>query len=296
MSPTAILVAVQCAPPRFHALAFRNAGVNVAEASSGADIKRLIAIQRPDAVLLEAGITSAASKDVWRALDQSAPAPRVVVFGDFHEDGVRSDAREHSAVCVAPQSEEDLVAAVQELMKRYQAARKQTERLHHELADNVRDFQMNFRGSVEAANPLEPSQGIVILVAEDEECVRRFLTLTLERSGYIVLEAVDGAEAVRALWNYSAAVRLVVLDWAMPGLSGLEIVRTMRQVSPEARVLICSGSPESIIRSALQGEIIEGVLEKPFLAVDLLEEVQRQMHLAKPPNSSRTRHAGPRRF
>ena len=277
MSATAILIAAESRPPCAPARALRSAGLHVAEAYSGADVKRLLTIQRPDAVLMDAGMTPAASADAWRALDQSPPAGRVVVFGDFHHEAVRALAREHGAICLSPQSEEDLVAAIKELISRYQKARQETERLHSQLAANMREFQVRAMRTLERKTPPKDA---VVLVAEDEECVRRFLTAALERSGYVVLEACNGKEAVLALWNYASAVWLVILDWAMPGLSGLDVVRTLRRVSPEARLLICTGSPEETVRSSLRGEAVEGIMEKPFEAMELLDEVERQMRQA----------------
>ncbi len=287
MCPTAIVVPAQSRPPCASAQALRNAGVRVAEAYSGADVKRFISIQQPDAVLMEAGITPSASADVWRALDQCKPA-HVVVFGDFRDPAVRNHAREHGAVCLAPQSDEDLVAAVQSLVGRYRAARQQSERLRSELSANMRHLQTHMRQFQLQGQARPPADGLLILVADDEECVRRFFSATLERSGYTALETCDGNEAVRALWNYGDAVRLVILDWAMPGLSGVDVVRSMRKVSPESRILICTGSPEEVVRTALGLESVEGVLEKPFLALDLLEEVDRQLRQAPRPAVSRS--------
>jgi DNA-binding response OmpR family regulator len=277
MGPTAILVTAEIRPPSARAGALRRAGLRVAEAYSGADVKRLMGIQPPDAVLMDAGITPAASADVWRALDQSDRAARVVVFGKFRHDAVRAHAREHGAICLTPRSEEDLVASIQELIKRYEMGRVKTERLHSELEANMRKFHLNARRSLLLDEGRAHSEDVVILVAEDEECVRRFLVITLMRRGYLVLEAGDGQEAVLALWNYAGVVRLVILDWAMPGLSGVDVVRTLRRVSPETRLLICTGSPEEVVRYSLHGETVEGILEKPFLAVDFLEAVEQQI-------------------
>jgi CheY-like chemotaxis protein len=285
MNPTAILIAAESHPPCANAGVLRKGGVHVAEAYSGADVKRLMTIHRPDAILMDAAIAPAASADVWRALDQSAPATRVVVFGRFRHEAVRMHAREHGAVCLAPQSEEDLVAAIEELMKRYRLARQETERLQADLAANMRTFQMRARQALDNHGGRAPAS--VILVADDEECVRRFLSVTLERCGYLVVEAKDGREAVLALWNYAGAVGLVILDWAMPRLSGVDAVRTLRRVSPETRLLICTGSPEDVVRSSLHGEAVEGILEKPFLAVDLLDEVAKQMQAARSAGSMR---------
>ena len=68
-----------------------------------------------------------------------------------------------------------------------------------------------------------------ILIAEDDPVSRRLLEATLEKFGYEVVVAADGAEAWTALQR-NEAPRLAILDWMMPELDGVEICRRMRQI------------------------------------------------------------------
>ena len=68
-----------------------------------------------------------------------------------------------------------------------------------------------------------------ILIAEDDPVSRRLLEATLEKFGYDVVVAADGAEAWTALQRNDAP-RLAILDWMMPELDGLEICRRVREI------------------------------------------------------------------
>jgi two-component system alkaline phosphatase synthesis response regulator PhoP len=75
---------------------------------------------------------------------------------------------------------------------------------------------------------------IRILVVDDEAVVRRTLRALLERAGYAVLEAAHGLEALDLL----DGADLVVLDWNMPQMDGLELLRHLREERPELPVLM----------------------------------------------------------
>jgi CheY-like chemotaxis protein len=186
-------------------------------------------------------------------------------------------------VCLAPRTETELVGEIRDLICRWHETAQETRRLHSELQANFAEFQARLKSTIGAGRrfTIPASDGVVVLVADDEDTVRRFLANSLERAGCLVLEAADCKEAIRLLWDYSSSVRLVLLDWAMPGMTGLETVRTMRRVAPEARLLVCTGSPEDSILKALGGEPVEGILEKPFQASELVAEVAR--HLKRGP-------------
>ena len=78
-----------------------------------------------------------------------------------------------------------------------------------------------------------------VLVVEDDERVRGALCDFLAELGYTAEPAASGSEAMARF--ETDAFRLVVTDYKMPGLSGLDVVRQMRARDPELRVLIVSG-------------------------------------------------------
>ena len=112
-----------------------------------------------------------------------------------------------------------------------------------------------------------------ILVVDDEPVVRAGITRILERIGYTVLGAADGAEALRAFAAHQASIGLVVLDMGMPVMDGAECFRQLRRVSG-VPVLIATGYA---LDEQLQAMIAHGaaVIEKPFSSASLLVEVTR---------------------
>jgi len=113
-----------------------------------------------------------------------------------------------------------------------------------------------------------------ILVVDDEPSIRRFLRAALERAGYSVLEAADGLEALN-----TASLQvpdLVLLDVALPQLSGLEVCRRIRSDPATKRtpVLLLSGQAAPLEAERLAATGASGWLAKPFTPAALLERVR----------------------
>lgn len=102
------------------------------------------------------------------------------------------------------------------------------------------------------------------LVVDDSRVVRKVSRRILESLGFEVAEACDGAEALA--WRRTANPDLVVLEWRMPGMDGVEVLRQLRaQPGGEGpRVVICSVDNEiARIREALDAGADEYIM-KPF--------------------------------
>jgi CheY-like chemotaxis protein len=103
-----------------------------------------------------------------------------------------------------------------------------------------------------------------VLLVEDEHLVRQLTHEILRRSGYRVLEAADGAEALRLLHDQADRIDLLLTDVVMPGMSGYELVERARPLRPDMRILFVSGySEEAITRQRQLATDIE-LLAKPF--------------------------------
>ena len=113
-----------------------------------------------------------------------------------------------------------------------------------------------------------------ILVVEDEEAVRSLSRRALEASGYTVLAAADGPDAVRLLERYGGPIHLVLTDVIMPGMNGRELAHRLVQRRPGLRVLYMSGYPGDAIvhRGALEPGT--AFLQKPFMPEDLARKVR----------------------
>ena len=101
------------------------------------------------------------------------------------------------------------------------------------------DDRAGFRSEVRTDFPR--GGGETVLVADDEAGVRDLARVALELSGYNVLLAGDGAEAVNAFQKANGQVKLAVLDASMPKLSGRQVFEAIRRIDPGVKVLFASG-------------------------------------------------------
>ncbi len=121
-----------------------------------------------------------------------------------------------------------------------------------------------------------------ILLAEDEESVRRMARAILERAGYTVLTAENGEEAVRLFAEQGAAVDLVILDVVMPVLGGRDACARMRAMRPSLKTLFASGYSTDAIHTNYV--LDEGVtlIKKPFTRQSLLSTVREALDQPAP--------------
>lgn len=85
------------------------------------------------------------------------------------------------------------------------------------------------------------STGPLVLVADDEDAVLTIAKAILERSGYSVVVARDGVEALSLHQQHGALVRAVVLDWTLPLLDGEGVLRELRRRDPNLPVIVSTG-------------------------------------------------------
>jgi len=115
-----------------------------------------------------------------------------------------------------------------------------------------------------------------ILIVEDDDAVRRFSLFVLRNQGFRTLEAFDGESGLAAFLRHKHEVDLVLTDVVMPQCSGPEMVETLLDVDPSARVVFMSGTPEC---SELPEHLKKlPMLRKPFTADSLVEFVQQFLH------------------
>ncbi|MBN1483711.1 MAG: response regulator [Chloroflexia bacterium] len=114
-----------------------------------------------------------------------------------------------------------------------------------------------------------------ILVVDDELAVRAVLRRILERSGYTVLVAGDGQEAIGIYGRRAEEIDLVVLDMIMPHLGGWETFNRLRELDPQVRVLLSSGYSENGQAGEILAAGARGFLPKPYTLENVLQEVRR---------------------
>jgi two-component system cell cycle sensor histidine kinase/response regulator CckA len=127
-----------------------------------------------------------------------------------------------------------------------------------------------------AARHVAPHAAAILLV-EDDPSVRRLLTLMLQSSGYIVHTAASGDEALELSQRPEVVVDLLLTDYVLPGISGVELCVALRERWPDLRLLVMTGHAE--IPPAGAAELPEGaeLLGKPFTREQLSQLLARQL-------------------
>ncbi|MEY2931450.1 MAG: hypothetical protein RL033_2199 [Pseudomonadota bacterium] len=134
---------------------------------------------------------------------------------------------------------------------------------------------LSSRAPAQAASSLKSSGGQeTLLLVEDELAVCNVTRRILERAGYRVLIAENGAAALDVMERSGNDIALVVTDISMPGMGGQELGAELQQRRPKLKILFLSGySPQSLASSA-SGAAIE-FLGKPFTSNALLDKIRR---------------------
>jgi CheY-like chemotaxis protein len=127
---------------------------------------------------------------------------------------------------------------------------------------------------LKARPPAEIAGGETILLVEDEKALRKLQKRILTKAGYRILEASDGAKALRVAADEVGEIDLVLTDIEMPTLGGRGMVDELNELSPGMRVLFMSGYTDNEILRRGIGTAERQFLQKPFTAEALIAAVQ----------------------
>ena len=115
---------------------------------------------------------------------------------------------------------------------------------------------------------------IGLMIVDDEEGVRRSLRKVLEQDGYDILLAENGQQAIQMVQQNREPIEIVISDFKMPGMDGLETLIEVGKINPEITRIMLTGyaTMESAIESVNAG--IDGFLTKPFENIELRAKVR----------------------
>ena len=134
-------------------------------------------------------------------------------------------------------------------------------------------------------DPLYSSLGgtETILLVDDEEIIRSLGKSILERHGYTVLLACDGKEALDLYARHRDRVGVMVLDLSMPTLSGEEVLRQVRTMSPDVKIIVSTGHTfDAPVR--LRGKFAPtAYLRKPYTYLDVTRTIRRVLDASLKP-------------
>jgi CheY-like chemotaxis protein len=137
-------------------------------------------------------------------------------------------------------------------------------------------------GSALATNPTQVERrDAVILLVDDDSAVREVTAALLEETGYVALQVGSGGAALDLLDRHPK-IDLVLLDFAMPGMSGVEVARQIQRRLPSLPILFVTGYAD---KTALGDIGEEAIIKKPFIDDELTRKVHSAL-IKGPPISS----------
>jgi PAS domain S-box-containing protein len=113
--------------------------------------------------------------------------------------------------------------------------------------------------------------GELVLVVDDEENIREIARATLEKFGYRVITANDGTDAMAAFVQQSSEISVILTDIAMPYMDGTALIRAVRKIAPNSKIIAMSGLMNSEQTAELQHLNVNAFLSKPYTGETLLK-------------------------
>ena len=114
-----------------------------------------------------------------------------------------------------------------------------------------------------------------ILLAEDDDDMRRFLVNALAKAGYDVVSFGNGAEAYERLKE--EPFTLLLTDIVMPEMAGIELARKASELDPDIKIMFITGFAAVALNPDNQAPKDAKILSKPFHLRDLVDQVERML-------------------
>jgi signal transduction histidine kinase len=135
-------------------------------------------------------------------------------------------------------------------------------------------FMSEEKTEEKSIEPLSFGGTETILLVDDEESVRSLAQTTLTRTGYTVLTARNGEEALGVYNESGKGIALVILDLMMPKIGGTQCLKELLKMNPTVKVVIASGDSAGGGREKYVGLGAKGFIEKPYESRILLNIVR----------------------
>jgi two-component system cell cycle response regulator CpdR len=114
-----------------------------------------------------------------------------------------------------------------------------------------------------------------ILLAEDDESLRRFLAAALVKAGHDVTDFGDGTEAFECLKGFR--VDLLLTDIVMPGMDGIELAKRAAEMDQALKIMFITGFAAVALHPSSNAPKQAKVLSKPFHLREIVQEVERMI-------------------
>ena len=120
---------------------------------------------------------------------------------------------------------------------------------------------------------------VTILLVDDAASLRMVIKIGLQGEGFTVLEAASGTAGLELVTNHKGVIDLIIADYNMPGITGLEMVTAIRELKDNAnancKVIFLTSDNTPTLREASQALKTLGIILKPVKAPALVELVKK---------------------
>jgi PAS domain S-box-containing protein len=116
-----------------------------------------------------------------------------------------------------------------------------------------------------------------ILIVDDEPMLRKMAGVILEKSGFSVLFAKDGREAVEIFREHASEIAAVLLDMTMPVMGGHQALQLIREIQPDVAIILSSGYAEAFARKEIGYDTVAGFVQKPYTAARLIASIRQSL-------------------
>jgi DNA-binding response OmpR family regulator len=121
-----------------------------------------------------------------------------------------------------------------------------------------------------------PSVNTTVLIVEDESAALRVIKAALSNAGFQVLAAGSGHKALTICREYQGAIHIALVDILMPGMTGRELGKCLKEEFPGIRILYMSGYPQSVLSQGIDvGDA--AFIPKPFTSRDLVARIRAEI-------------------
>lgn len=114
-----------------------------------------------------------------------------------------------------------------------------------------------------------------VLIVEDDPLVVSVIAEILSSMGYRVLTASSGVEALELYRQYTEQIGCILLDYGIPDMHATRLFAKLRGIRSDAKIILSSGYPLSVIRRDFPIEEISGFIPKPYDPLLLREEITK---------------------
>ncbi len=132
------------------------------------------------------------------------------------------------------------------------------------------------RTHVEQKRTMPHGHGELVMIVDDEAAICQITKATLESFGYQVITAGDGTEGVALHSRMQGQIRVILTDMMMPVMNGPEMVRVIRGIDSDVKIIASSGLSSGY--AALDEESVDAILPKPYAADTLLVKISELLN------------------